>query len=340
MSKNSQEKVFEYFTDCVRQFEKYSIYRDPFPVSSGHVVFVCNENNNADLSLCFDHAIRMGTMLVENGQADGFNIGTNIGKSAGNDFTWPHVHLIPRRYGDCNNFFGGVRKVIDGQSDYTSTQYRHPDGVDITEKLSKYEYEYNISQFPPLFGPGDVPGYLSEYDVESIKFLSNKISANGKIVEVGTFLGKSAVEWARNLTDKNCEIICVDSFNSPISVLSELLELGDFVVPQGPVNQLDLFRFYTKEYTCIKPLQAFFNDKFEFPINVNCVFEDSDHTQKTLTYALPFWWNKIVNGGILCGHDYGEYSDVKKCVDLFALTNNLEVNTFSNGSSIWYIEKK
>ena len=31
---------------------------------------------------------------------DGFNIGQNIGKAAGQSIMWPHVHLIPRHNGD------------------------------------------------------------------------------------------------------------------------------------------------------------------------------------------------------------------------------------------------
>ena len=32
---------------------------------------------------------------------DGFNIGQNIGKAAGQSIMWPHVHFIPRHKNDC-----------------------------------------------------------------------------------------------------------------------------------------------------------------------------------------------------------------------------------------------
>ena len=66
------------------------------------------------------------------------------------------------------------------------------------------------------------------------------------------------------------------------------------------------------------------------------MFEDSDHSQAALKHALPYWWAKIIPGGILSGHDYSD--EVKLAVDQFALLHNLEVNTFKS-SSIWYIEK-
>ena len=54
------------------------------------------------------------------------NVGLNIGKAAGQTVMYPHVHLIPRRLGDCANPTGGVRGVILGQQDYKSTGYQNP----------------------------------------------------------------------------------------------------------------------------------------------------------------------------------------------------------------------
>ncbi len=192
--------------------------------------------------------------------------------------------------------------------------------------------------YPDLFGSGDIPGYLTEPDMYAIEQLVKKLPNNGTVVEVGTFLGKSAVEWACNIAkqNKDYKIICIDSFTSPIEILQDLLKTADFVVPTSN-SHIDMFRYYTKDYSNIIALEAFFNEEFEFNQKIDLVFEDSDHTQKTLTHALPFWWNKIKEGGILSGHDYW-IRDVKTAVDTFAVLNNLEIKSFPK-SSIWYIEK-
>jgi len=193
--------------------------------------------------------------------------------------------------------------------------------------------------YADLFGSGDVPGYLNEEDIDAIEQLVKKIPDTGTIVEVGTFLGKSAVEWSKNTAkqNKNYKIICIDSFNSPIEILQDLLNTADFVVPDSD-SHFQMFRHYTKHYSNIVALEAFFNEDFEFNQQVDLLFEDSDHTQRTLNHALPFWWSRINPGGILSGHDY-YLREVKTAVDVFAMINNLEVKLFS-GSSIWYIEKE
>jgi hypothetical protein len=211
----------------------------------------------------------------------------------------------------------------------------------LNSKLNQLKLTYERASvkadFAPLFGPGAVPGLLTDDDMLAIQELSEKLPESGIFVEVGAFLGKSAVEWARNLQEKQKDymIICIDSFNSPIHILKELLIDADFDLPPGD-SQLDWFKYYTKDFENIQALEVFFNKDYVFDIKLAGVFEDSDHTQIALQHALPYWWEKIIPGGILSGHDYRD--EVKLAVDQFALLNNLKVRTFAT-SSIWYIEK-
>ena len=50
---------------------------------------------------------------------DGYNVGINIGTTAGQTVMHCHIHLIPRRAGDSVNPRGGVRGVIPGKADYS-----------------------------------------------------------------------------------------------------------------------------------------------------------------------------------------------------------------------------
>jgi len=43
---------------------------------------------------------------------DGYNIGVNVGKAAGQNRMHVHVHLIPRYIGDVPDPAGGVRRVL------------------------------------------------------------------------------------------------------------------------------------------------------------------------------------------------------------------------------------
>jgi diadenosine tetraphosphate (Ap4A) HIT family hydrolase len=69
----------------------------------------------------------MGDWLVLRGEADAYNVGINQGAAAGQTVMYPHVHMIPRRAGDCEDPVGGVRGVVPGQANYKTDTYQNSD---------------------------------------------------------------------------------------------------------------------------------------------------------------------------------------------------------------------
>ena len=98
----------------------YVVYEDLYPVTLGHTLVVPKENTQECILKCFKFAMEMGTMNVEaeNNSITGFNVGINMGESAGQTCMYPHVHLIFRRNGDMKEPAGGVRGVIPEKQKY------------------------------------------------------------------------------------------------------------------------------------------------------------------------------------------------------------------------------
>ena len=103
-----------------------AVFRDRYPVTPGHLLFVPQYNTDAVIQDCFESAMLHGRRMVVNGECDAFNIGINMGREAGQTVMYPHVHLIPRRAGDCVDPVGGVRGVIPGQANYKAAGYQQP----------------------------------------------------------------------------------------------------------------------------------------------------------------------------------------------------------------------
>lgn len=101
-----------------------SVYRDAYPVTSGHLLFVPKYNTQGVIADAMGSALSEGQRMVEEGSCDGFNVGLNMGQSAGQTVMYPHVHLIPRRNGDCADPTGGVRGVIPDQQNYRGPNYK------------------------------------------------------------------------------------------------------------------------------------------------------------------------------------------------------------------------
>ena len=103
-----------------------AVFEDRYPVARGHLLFVPQYNTDAVIDDCFETAMREGRRMVAAGECDAFNVGINMGQAAGQTVMYPHVHLIPRRHGDCADPVGGVRGVIFGQANYKAAGYQDP----------------------------------------------------------------------------------------------------------------------------------------------------------------------------------------------------------------------
>jgi ATP adenylyltransferase len=111
------------WTNVFLDTRDFVVYEDAYPVTSGHTLIVPKTNTQQELEKCFKFAITMGNdnVMSDNTNITGYNIGLNIGTSAGQTCMYPHVHLIFRRDGDCEDPIGGVRNVIPGKGNYKKT---------------------------------------------------------------------------------------------------------------------------------------------------------------------------------------------------------------------------
>ena len=112
--------------DLVWQDFHVAVYRDRFPVTRGHLLFVPKENTAGLIREAITSALWEGDRMIAAGECEAYNVGINMGKAAGQTVMYPHIHLIPRRTGDCADPTGGVRGVIFGQQNYKAAGYQQP----------------------------------------------------------------------------------------------------------------------------------------------------------------------------------------------------------------------
>ena len=122
----AQKEKIAPWDNLVWQDLHIAVYRDRYPVTRGHLLFVPKENTPAMIREAMTSALWEGNRMVDAGECEGYNVGINIGKVAGQTVMYPHVHLIPRKMGDCADPTGGVRGVIFGQQNYKAAGYQQP----------------------------------------------------------------------------------------------------------------------------------------------------------------------------------------------------------------------
>ena len=102
------------------------VFRDAFPVTDLHTLIISKRHvsDYFDLTLAErediqDLLLKHKKLIEQEDQSvSGFNVGNNIGLSAGQTVFHVHTHLIPRRDGDVESPRGGVRGVIPGKQAY------------------------------------------------------------------------------------------------------------------------------------------------------------------------------------------------------------------------------
>ncbi|MBP5976047.1 HIT domain-containing protein [Brasilonema sp. CT11] len=92
---------------------------DGYPVSKGHVLVVPKRHvsNYFELpfkeqSACWFMVNRVQEILGKEFEPDGFNVGMNINRDAGQNMMHASIHIIPRYKGDTVGAKGGIRYVI------------------------------------------------------------------------------------------------------------------------------------------------------------------------------------------------------------------------------------
>ncbi len=98
---------------------------DAYPVSPGHSLIV-SRRHVADVFELTEPEIGDMLRLIQSTReridqtrrADGYNVGVNVGRDAGQTVMHVHFHVIPRYRGDTGDPRGGVRAVIPGRARY------------------------------------------------------------------------------------------------------------------------------------------------------------------------------------------------------------------------------
>lgn len=110
------------WTDVLIDTREYTVFKDGYPVTEGHILFVPKVEDWEHLAKCYKAAYAWGYDWIQKGYCDAYNLGQNVGTEAGQTVMWPHVHLIPRRKGDMEDPRGGVRHVIPEKGNYKKNE--------------------------------------------------------------------------------------------------------------------------------------------------------------------------------------------------------------------------
>ena len=179
---------------------------------------------------------------------------------------------------------------------------------------------------------------MSEAELAVIESWAYSVPANGVIVEIGTFFGRSAVCWAMT-ADKSVKIYCGDVWPESI-VVNGYNYMMPYYAPKKNhnYNLWQDFKNNVKEFSNIIPMRGLCPQGITYPGNpIDIFFLDAAHTNpsdwENIEYFLPF----IKSTGMICGHDYStNWPDVVENVHRLEKLLNRKATIYPNGY-LWSI---
>jgi diadenosine tetraphosphate (Ap4A) HIT family hydrolase len=118
-------EIYEIKSRIILQNSYAYAISDQFPVSQGHTLIILKrhvpsifEASSEEITSIFDLAMQIQKLITKQHNPDGYNVGFNDLKAAGQSIPHCHMHIIPRYQGDVENPRGGIRAVIPGKQNY------------------------------------------------------------------------------------------------------------------------------------------------------------------------------------------------------------------------------
>jgi predicted O-methyltransferase YrrM len=169
-----------------------------------------------------------------------------------------------------------------------------------------------------------IKGWTKVSELEFLYETAASMPENARVVEVGSWRGRSAVAICTALAEKSDpRFWAVDTFR------------GDSETEQdvGPVQGDEIKDEFLRNVANFDFVETVVADSREAsrefePGSLDWIFIDGDHTYPSVIADIKCWAPKLKPGGLLSGHDYGR-SGVTDAV-------RRSIRDFGQSGSIWY----
>jgi predicted O-methyltransferase YrrM len=163
-----------------------------------------------------------------------------------------------------------------------------------------------------------VRGYLTMGDVPFLFNMARAVPPGGTILEIGSFLGLSAIIFTNGLLSKgnySARVICVDTWlgsieHQDIDCIKQGITYDLFL---ENISQADVrHNIFPLKGPSLRIATLF------GPETLDAIFIDGDHSYEGCMADLEAWWPKCKKDGFFFGHDAGLDFGVEKAVRDFA----------------------
>lgn len=170
----------------------------------------------------------------------------------------------------------------------------------------------------------NIPGQVSEIQLQAIEAVASLIPENGIAVEIGSLFGRSSYAWSKSMP-ATASLYCMDPWEKNIGISQMEKRLGI-------QYSIDTFYDFTKDCENIIAKKGYSPQDFkDWDKTIDLYYEDAVHVDPILSHNLKFWTSHLKPNGIICGDDYRpRFPDVRHGAERLAEQFGRELLTVEN----------
>jgi predicted O-methyltransferase YrrM len=146
-----------------------------------------------------------------------------------------------------------------------------------------------------------IEGWMRPSEIEWLTETACTMPIGARVVEIGSWKGKSTVAICKGLADRNARMWAVDTFEGDAGT-------DQFIGQVPPGEVLDAFRANTREFAFLELVIARSTEaatRFD-DASLDWIFIDADHSYEAVVADIRAWTRKLKPGGLMSGHDFGQ----------------------------------
>ena len=182
-----------------------------------------------------------------------------------------------------------------------------------------------------------VKGFLLAGDIAFLWKAGSSLPAGARIVEIGSWLGLSAITLANGLLanlNLDARIYCVDTWEGNIEIEYEANSLDDNIFDEFLKNVASCHMNHF-----IEPVRGLSTEVATMFVDdeLDAIFIDGDHSYEACLADLHAWFPKLKSCGRMFGHDAVPGGGVESAVQQFASSQGIHVSILNppNSHYIW-----
>lgn len=175
----------------------------------------------------------------------------------------------------------------------------------------------------------NIPGYMTEQELQIIEEWASQVPVNGVIVELGSLMGRSSYCWATSCHN-SVTVYCIDKFPETF-----IYKIKEKVWEEKRIY--DEFLKNTKDLKNVIHIRGTSPKEIVFPkVKIDVFFIDASHENPDDLINFNFYKRYFNKNVLICGDDY-EWAAVSANAKYIADLYKTEVKLYEN-TSLWSIQ--